>query len=78
MFTHLIPFVSRTAFRLASLGLIQIFITCPPDLEILADPMLEKVFADLLHNSLRYGERVTEIHISSCIYCGGLVVVWER
>lgn len=30
--------------------------------EIFADPMLEKVFFNLFENSLRHGERVTEIH----------------
>ncbi len=42
-----------------------------------ADPMLEKVFSNLLENSIRHGERVTEIRVSSCQSDGNLVVVWE-
>jgi signal transduction histidine kinase len=33
-------------------------------IEIFADPLLEKVFFNLYDNSLRHGERVTEIHVS--------------
>ena len=44
---------------------------------VLADPMLEKVFFNLLDNSLRHGERVTEIAVSSHQSDGNLVIVWE-
>ena len=44
---------------------------------VLADPMLEKVFSNLLDNSLRHGERVTEIAVSSHRSDGNLVIVWE-
>ncbi|HPJ30528.1 MAG TPA: PAS domain S-box protein [Methanothrix sp.] len=33
-------------------------------LEVLADPMMEKVFFNLMENSLRFGEKVSEIRIS--------------
>jgi PAS domain S-box-containing protein len=36
-----------------------------PAIEIYADPLLEKVFYNLVDNSLRHGERVTEITIRS-------------
>jgi PAS domain S-box-containing protein len=45
--------------------------------EIYADPMLEKVFFNLLDNSIRHGERVTEIRVSSCQSGEYLDVVWE-
>jgi signal transduction histidine kinase len=32
-------------------------------IEVYADPLLEKVFYNLIENSLRHGERVTEIEI---------------
>ena len=35
------------------------------DLEVLADPMLEKVFINLIDNARRHGERVTRIRFSS-------------
>jgi PAS domain S-box-containing protein len=46
-------------------------------MEVYADPMLEKVFSNLLDNSLRHGERVTSIRVSSHEAGGNLVVVWE-
>ncbi|OPX70177.1 MAG: sensory histidine kinase AtoS [Methanoregulaceae archaeon PtaU1.Bin059] len=34
------------------------------DLEVYADPLLSKVFYNLMENSMRHGERVTEIRVS--------------
>ena len=45
--------------------------------EVFSDPMLEKVFFNLLDNSIRHGERVKEIRVSSHQSGGNLVVVWE-
>ncbi len=42
-----------------------------------ADPMLERVFFNLLDNSIRHGETVTEIRVSSHQSGSDLVVVWE-
>jgi PAS domain S-box-containing protein len=44
---------------------------------IFADPMLEKVFFNLLDNSIRHGERVTDIRVSSHQSGKDLVVLWE-
>jgi len=44
---------------------------------LFSDPMLEKVFFNLLDNSIRHGEHVTEIRVSSHPSAGNLVVVWE-
>jgi signal transduction histidine kinase len=52
-------------------------VNCPPDLEILADRMLERVFATLLDNSLRYGEHVKEIRVSSHTDGDGCIIAWE-
>jgi len=46
-------------------------------IQVLADPMLEKVFFNLLDNSVRHGNRVTEIRISSRQEGTDLVIVWE-
>jgi signal transduction histidine kinase len=47
-------------------------------LEIYADPLLEKVFQNLVDNSLRHGERVRHITISSLTYgMGTIAVVYE-
>jgi PAS domain S-box-containing protein len=44
---------------------------------VFADPMLEKVFFNLLDNSLRHGEHVTAITVSAEVSGDGLTVVWE-
>ena len=46
-------------------------------ISLFADPMLEKIFYNLLDNSIRHGEKVTEIKIFSRNEDGNLVVVWE-
>lgn len=50
----------------------------PATLEIYADPLLGKVFYNLIDNALRYGgDRMTEIHITSREEGGELVLVFE-
>ena len=39
--------------------------------------MLERVFFNLLDNSVRHGEHVTEIRVSSLLDKNGLNIVWE-
>ena len=46
-------------------------------IKIYADAMLEKVFANLLDNSVRHGEHVTRIRISPSKEGTARVVVWE-
>jgi PAS domain S-box-containing protein len=46
-------------------------------IRVYADPMLEKVFFNLLDNSIRHGQHVTEITLSSFNSSGDLLVVWE-
>lgn len=54
------------SLAMASIDLHQIQIrTRMPPVEIYADPLLEKVFYNLIDNSIRHGERVTGITISS-------------
>lgn len=45
--------------------------------EIFADPMVERVFYNLLDNTVRHGERVTEITVSAHHSGDTLVIVWE-
>ena len=47
------------------------------DLQIYADPLLEKVFYALLDNALRHGERIDRIRISYRTEGGGLAIVVE-
>jgi signal transduction histidine kinase len=46
-------------------------------ISVFADPMLEKVFFNLLDNAIRHGGRVTGIRVSSRREGSDLVVVWE-
>jgi PAS domain S-box-containing protein len=46
-------------------------------IQVLADPMLEKVFFNLLDNSVRHGQRVTEIRVSAHQKGNRLIVIWE-
>ena len=48
-----------------------------PSTEIYADPMLEKVFFNLLDNSLRHGMKITRIKVSVRQAGDGLVICWE-
>lgn len=44
---------------------------------VFADPMLEKVFSNLLDNTVHHGQRVTQIRMSARPSGKDLVVVWE-
>jgi signal transduction histidine kinase len=47
------------------------------NVELLADPMLKKVFYNLIDNSLKHGGKITEIHISSEISEKGARIVYQ-
>lgn len=47
------------------------------NIEIFADLLLKKVFFNLLDNSLRHGQHVSEIRISTVVIEGDLVIIWE-
>ena len=46
-------------------------------ISVYADPLLEKVFYNLLDNAVRYGETITTIVIHSHIYDKGLSLIFE-
>nr|WP_280897474.1 HAMP domain-containing sensor histidine kinase [Methanolinea mesophila] len=48
-----------------------------PGLEIFADPLIEKVFYNLVENSLRHGGHVTNIRFSFTENPGGLVLSYR-
>jgi PAS domain S-box-containing protein len=48
-----------------------------PNIELFADPMLEKVFFNLLDNSLRHGTHVRTITVSSIESENALTILWE-
>ena len=50
---------------------------CEKNIEIYADPLLEKVFYNLIDNSLRYGEILTRIRITHRVDEEGLTLAYE-
>jgi len=63
---------------MASLDMGQIHVEITTgDLEIYADPLLEKVFFNLFENTLRHGEKVTTIIISSIKHENILSIIYE-
>jgi PAS domain S-box-containing protein len=46
-------------------------------LEVCADPLLDRVFANLLENTVRHGVHVTEIRVSCRRSGAGMTVIWE-
>ncbi len=69
--------VLNTAVKGIVPGQVTIKNDLPAGTKVFADPMLEKVFFNLLDNAVRHGERVTEIHVSSHPSGKDLVVTWE-
>ena len=67
--------ISR-AFATIDLHNIQIIADLPP-IEIYADPMFEKVFYNLIENSIRHGERLTKITIHSQDTTDGINLILE-
>ncbi|HOX34223.1 MAG TPA: histidine kinase N-terminal 7TM domain-containing protein [Methanoregulaceae archaeon] len=53
------------------------FLAHAEGLEIFADSLIDRVFENLVDNSLRYGQKVTEIRISTVQHLDGLTVVYE-
>lgn len=47
------------------------------DIEIFADPLLEKVFYNLIDNSIRYGTGMTKISLNTYETPGGQVILYE-
>ncbi|WP_128694532.1 PAS domain S-box protein [Methanoculleus taiwanensis] len=46
-------------------------------LAVYADRMLDKVFANLMDNTIRHGERATGVHVHCRPASEGVVIVWE-
>lgn len=58
-------------------GVVSVTVTLPEEYEIFADPLLVKVFYNLIDNALRYGERLTTIRFSGSAPDSDLVLVCE-
>lgn len=56
----------------------DIVLECDIDgIEIFGDPMISRVFSNLLDNSIRHGGDVSVIHVSQRMDDGDLVITWE-
>jgi signal transduction histidine kinase len=70
--------VGKTAARAYAQFINTISFACEiGDLEIYADPMLEKVFYNLFDNAFRYGEGVTKIRLSGVMDGTDLLLFFE-
>lgn len=70
--------IGNTAARAYAQFINTISFTCEAgDLEIYADPMLEKVFYNLFDNAFRYGEGVTKVRLSGAIDGTDLLLYFE-
>ncbi|HVO77307.1 MAG TPA: PAS domain S-box protein [Methanomassiliicoccales archaeon] len=65
-----------SAFSTLEMGPVEISVDVG-GLEVYADPMLEKVFYNLIDNSLRHGEKVTRISVTCRKEKGGLDLTYE-
>ncbi len=59
----------------ALLGQIVVNNNLPRRIEILADPLVQKVFYNLIDNAVRYGEKITKIRFLIESFNGNLVIV---
>lgn len=48
-----------------------------PDIEIYADPLLQKVFENLYDNSVRHGNGLTRIDVTTKVQDGELHLIWQ-
>jgi PAS domain S-box-containing protein len=60
----------------ASLGKLPVLDECR-GLFVYADPMLEKVFTNLMNNTIQHGEHATQLHIYYEIIAEGITIFWE-
>ncbi len=66
-----------TAAKEAPLGQITLKNDLPPGAEVFADPLIIKVFYNLMDNAIRYGGKIKTIHLSVDGHDGDTVIVCE-
>jgi PAS domain S-box-containing protein len=67
--------LGTSAAKEAPLGKIVLKNDIPEGAEVFADPLIIKVFYNLMDNAVRYGEKITTIRISAENYNGSPVIV---
>lgn len=63
--------------KISKPGIIDLIIDFPKGLKIYSDSMIEKVFENLLDNSVRHGGKVTQIKVTATPMESGLMIVWK-
>jgi signal transduction histidine kinase len=66
-----------TAAKQAPLGKVMVKNDLPTGAEVFADPLIEKVFYNLMDNAVRYGGKITTIRFSAEERDGNHVIVCE-
>jgi signal transduction histidine kinase len=66
-----------TAAKQAQLGNVRVRNDLPEGMEVLADPLVVKVFYNLIDNAVRYGGKITTIRFSALDRNGDRVIVCE-
>ncbi|OPY38650.1 MAG: response regulator PleD [Methanoregula sp. PtaU1.Bin051] len=61
---HDVRTLVNTTSRQLSLGPIKLENTIPEKTQVYADPLIEKVFYNLIDNAIRYGQKITHIRFS--------------
>ncbi|QYZ79544.1 PAS domain S-box protein [Methanofollis formosanus] len=67
----------ENAFAALSPSDLALTIEVPPDLEVLADPLLERVFYNLLDNSIRHGRGASKARVHVVPAGDGVTIVYE-
>jgi signal transduction histidine kinase len=73
---HIVADILRPVISGAGTAGIRCFVDVG-NLEIYADPLLPRVFSNLLDNVLRHGSHVTSITVTCHRTAGGMLVIWE-
>ncbi len=73
---HNVPETVSLALASIDLHSILVDVRIPP-VEIYADPLLEKVFYNLIDNSIRHGERVSKMDFSCRESEKGLIIIYR-
>ena len=69
--------IIQTAAGNTRLGSVRFQDDIPPGIEIYADPLIGKVFTNLIENAIKYGEKITHLHISSMEVGDATVIICE-
>jgi PAS domain S-box-containing protein len=72
-----VPMVINMSLQKIVSGQISLINDLPAALEVFADPLIETVFFNLLDNSIRHGQRATEIRVSRIRSGDALIIVVE-